>query len=146
MFINHLKTRVRCPRRLALAVAVAALASATWVTPAIAGGCTFDSCPSSGPVNTQAPTLYGAANFLHPENPVSSNNGLWVAAARIDYRWWDCTIAGYCKVITDAQDYFQYAARSSDFGYFIRAQVIGSNASGSTASPLSNALPVYALW
>jgi len=127
MFITKLKPLARRPRRLALplAVAAAALASATWVTPALAGGCNWDQCYR--PVNATEPTAsVDGPTTLNPITyTATTTDGMWAnSPTSYSYLWQQCDSSGSnCTWISLAGKTIQL----SQAGVWIRSVVTASN-------------------
>jgi hypothetical protein len=139
MSFYHLNMRHHRVRRLALATAAAALASAASVSPALAGGCNFDQCSADpdAPVNTTPPTITLPLGFVAEKETAQTTLGVWTNnpnPGSYRFQWWRCDKDGArCKVILGATAPY-YTFQFMDEGSTIRSQVIASNSAGSTAS------------
>lgn len=140
MFINQLKTRTRRPCRLALAVGVSALASAVWVSPALA---------DSSPVNIAPPTIsWFCQPYQSPCSPMvgytlTATSGSWSGAPySYDWVWMSCDYFGFCTGVGGGNTYYP---RPNDYGHTLMVKVTASNAAPSRQWVYSAATPIV-IW
>jgi hypothetical protein len=137
VFISQLKTRVRRPHLMALAVAVSALASLASVSPAYAGNCQlFGTCSPLYPVNTVPPTVYNDTWELTNSgwsngSYLSTSTGSWTnSPTSYSYEWFLCNSSGSsCSLLQNAKS--NYVSKDQSWvGQTVIAGVTATNSYG----------------
>jgi hypothetical protein len=125
-------TTKRSGRRLGLALLAALSTVAAFAT--LSGSSI--AAPQVAPVNTQEPSISGAARV---GNVLRGDRGDWTGAESFAYRWTRCDPDGSapdasdCAPISDATG-TNYRVRAADSGFRIRFRVTATNDDGSTVA------------